>query len=181
MRAEAESSYLQLTSDQFHLLSDWRYFAILNLITLPGSSHAERDLASRLGITEAAMKSCLERLRRLEMIRESEDGRLERVAPRYRTPDDVVNPSLRRSHQQTLELAQDSLARDPIDERDFSWVTFPLDRRKMNTAKALIRRFQDDLLDLLDQDSVPDEVYRLSVQLFPLTRSPSERTERTPQ
>ena len=59
---------------------------------------------------------------------------------------------------------------EPVEHRDFSSLTFPLDPKKLDQAKTLIRRFEDDLFALLDEESTPTEVYRLAIQLFPLTK-----------
>jgi hypothetical protein len=54
-------------------------------------------------------------------------------------------------------------------ERDFTTVTMAIDKRKLSTAKELIRKFEDELSDLLESGHRTD-VYRLSVQLFPFTK-----------
>ena len=109
------------------------------------------------------------------MIIEDKRGRWKRAAPRYRSVDDVANSALRKSHHQTLELARESLDQDSINTRDFTWVTFAMDKSKIKLAKTLIRKFQDDLLSLLKEDAAPDEVYRLGIQLFPITKIIGER------
>lgn len=173
-----DASYLQLTADQFHVVSEWRYFAILNLITLKEFKNNPTQLAARigarLGLPRSAVTSAIERLKRLEMIQEDAHGRLSRTQTRFRTSDDVANASLRKSHHQTLELAGASLENDPIDRRDFTWLTFPIDTRKLPLAKTLIRKFQDDLLAALEPEADCDEVYRMAIQLFPLTKGKSK-------
>jgi uncharacterized protein (TIGR02147 family) len=165
-----DPSYLQLSADQFHVVSDWYYFAILNLIEIEGFQNDSAWIAGRLGLPVSTIQAALERLNRLEMIQEDAQGKLTRVAPRYRTTDDVANLSLRKSHHQTLDLAKESLDRDSVDIRDFTWLVLPMDTRKLTEAKTLIRKFQDDLLETLGQNARPDEVYRLGIQLFPMTR-----------
>jgi uncharacterized protein (TIGR02147 family) len=97
------------------------------------------------------------------------DGELTRSEKNYRTPDDVVDSSLKKGNAETLDLARESLYRDAIDERDFTAVTVAVNPKNLRTAKEMIRKFQDDLCDRLE-DGTRTEVYRLSVQLFPLTK-----------
>jgi hypothetical protein len=40
----------------------------------------------------------------------------------------------------------------------------------MKETKTLIRKFHDDLITLNERGARPTEVYRLAVQLFPLTQ-----------
>jgi uncharacterized protein (TIGR02147 family) len=163
-------SYLQLTADQFRVVAEWHYFAILNLIELKNFKSGIASIANRLGVSETKTKDAIERLKRLGMLAEDELGNFSRTQARYRTTDDIADISLQKSHHETLELAKESIIRDSVDRRDFTWVTFAMDKKKLPQAKTLIRKFQDDLIDLLDQNSEPDEVYRLSMQLFPLTQ-----------
>jgi UV DNA damage repair endonuclease len=44
-----------------------------------------------------------------------------------------------------------------------------IDPKKLSVAKELIRKFQDDLSDLLESGN-QTEVYRLSTHLFPLSK-----------
>lgn len=170
-----DPSYLQLTADQYQVIADWRAFAILGLIEMPGFKNDPKWIAERLGSAVTEVEKIIERLKRLEMVVEDGAGALKRSQSRYRTTDDVANLSLRKSHAETLELARDSLDRDAVEDRDFTWVSFPLDTRKLAEAKTLIRKFQDDLYSILEKDAVPNEVYRLAIQFFPLTRLQKKR------
>lgn len=167
---EVALNYLQLTADQYQIVADWRAFAILNLINTKGFKSDPNWIASRLGISEENTRQTIERLARLGMIDLDASGNISRCSPRFRTTDDINNLSLRKSHYQNLELAKESLDKDSVDVRDFTWLTIPLDTKKLKQAKTLIRRFQDDLRNILDEDSEPNEVYRLAIQLFPLTK-----------
>jgi hypothetical protein len=55
-----------------------------------------------------------------------------------------------------------------VEKRDFTAVTVAVNPKNLSTAKELIRKFQDELCDQLEAGRCT-EVYRLSVQLFPLT------------
>lgn len=171
---KSSPAYIRLTQDQYRVISDWRAFAILNLIRTEGFESDPAYIAKRLGITAAEAKEAVAHLERLGMVK-WQNGRLSRTAPRYQTTDDIANSALQKSHQQSLELAMRSLENDPVESRDFTWVTFPLDPGKLPEAKALIRKFQDDLLEILGKEARPTEVFRLAVQLFPLTKIVTKR------
>jgi transcriptional regulator with XRE-family HTH domain len=169
-------TYVQISVDQYRLISDWRAFALLNLIQTVDFENDPDWIAERLGIRRSEVEETLQRLSRLGMI-SSKGGKLKRTVSKYRTSDDIANLSLRKSHQQTLELAHASLESDPVSQRDFSWVTLTVDARKLDKAKLLIRQFQDDFMELIEAEGSPNEVYRLAIQFFPLTKVRAERTE----
>lgn len=168
--AQVSPEYVQLTVDQYQLISDWRAFAILNLIKTKNFKNDVSWMARRLAISTDQVNETIERLLRLEML-ERKGNELLRTTVKYRTTEDIANSSLHKSHQQTLDLAHASLENDAVDQRDFTWVTFAMDSKKISEAKTLIRKFQDELYSLVSENAEPDEVYRLSVQLFPLTKN----------
>jgi transcriptional regulator with XRE-family HTH domain len=168
-----DPEYIQLTMDQFQLIGDWRAFAILNLIQTINFKNDPHWIAERLGLDLKETKETITRLKRLGMI-EEKNGKLSRTAAKYRTTDDVANSSLRKSHAQTLELAMRSLENEPVERRDFTWITLTFDPSKMDETKTLIRKFQDDLMLLNETNVQPTEVYRLAVQFFPLTKAASK-------
>ncbi len=161
-------SYMQLQSDQFKLISEWHYFAILSLMKLSSFKRNPKSISQRLGISETVARESIERLIRLGLI-QIKNGRLIRSHPHVRTSDDAVDISVQKSHFQSLDLARKSLEQDPVDERDFTSITMAIDSKKLSQAKSIIRKFQDELSALLEEGS-PDEVYRLCVQLFPLSK-----------
>jgi hypothetical protein len=66
-----------------------------------------------------------------------------------------------------LELARKSLYRDPVEARDLTSVTMAIDPKNLSMAKEKIRQFQDELAQML-ATGTPTEVYRVSMQMFPL-------------
>jgi transcriptional regulator with XRE-family HTH domain len=163
-------SYMQLTSDQFDLISQWHYFAILNLMHVKNFKSDAKWIAKKLGISEIIAGESLELLERLNLICKDNNGNLKRIKPKFRTEDDIKNEALRISHFESLSLAKERLSDCEVENRDYTWVTFPMDKNKTGRAKELIRRFQDEFLELIEEKSDPTEVYRMAIQLFPLTK-----------
>jgi uncharacterized protein (TIGR02147 family) len=162
------SRYLELNSRQFKIASEWEHFAVLSLLQCHDFQSSTEWISRRLGITEARAKQVIDRLLELELLQRDSTGRLTRSEQNFRTSDDVASLSLKKSHEQTLELARESLFRDSVEKRDFTAVTVAVNPKNLSTAKELIRKFQDELCDQLEAGRCT-EVYRLSVQLFPLT------------
>jgi uncharacterized protein (TIGR02147 family) len=160
--------YLQLTADQFRIIAKWHHFAILSLMETKGFRSNPEWIANRLGLTKTQVQDALGRLKRLGMISVDASGKIRQGKSKYRTPDDVTNLSLRQGHAENLELGKQSLVRGSVDQRDFTAVTMAIDPNKLPDAKVLIRKFQDDLAALLESGQ-QTEVYKLCVQLFPLT------------
>ena len=77
-------------------------------------------IATRLGLTPTRSRQVVERLLQLGLFTLDATGKLSRSEKSYRTSDDVADLSLKRHHEQSLELVKESLFRDDITIRDFT-------------------------------------------------------------
>ena len=167
--------YRELTAQQFKVIAEWEHFAVMALLRCPERFSSASQIATRLCITEARARQVVERLIELKMVLIDEEGTLQRSRENFRTSDDVADLSVRKAHDETLELARQSLYRDPVEARDLTSVTMAIDPKNLSMAKEKIRQFQDELAQML-ATGTPTEVYRVSMQMFPLRsqqRSPS--------
>lgn len=163
-----DPQYLQLSALHYKIIAGWEHYALLSLLKVKGFRNDPLWISKRLGISATAASQALARLLELGLVRHSKNG-LERAQSRFRSSDDHADLSVRRSHEQGLELAKESLHRDPVPVRDLSSITMAIDPALIPRAKEAIRRFQDELAAILEQGEAT-EVYRFSAQLFPLTK-----------
>lgn len=160
--------YTQLSVDQFNLISEWYHLAIVSLVEIQDFKNDPKWISKRLGISFRKARSAFKRLERLGLIA-IRDGKVTLTHARYATSDESLNLSLQRSHAKNLELVKYSLERDDLEKRDFSAMTLAIDPKKLKDAKERIRLFLDEMSLLLETDP-KSEVYKLCVQLIPLTR-----------
>lgn len=159
----------ELKEDQFFLISDCRHFALLNLIKIKSQSHKPKALAERLDLSEDKVRAMLERLLRLEMIEIDKNGNYRRTKETLKTSDDVLSLSIKAAHKSMLGITVERLDDTALELRDFSSITMAINTKKIAAAKQLIRKFQDDLSSLLE-DEKADEVYSFNMQLIPMTK-----------
>jgi uncharacterized protein (TIGR02147 family) len=172
--AAPEPRYLELSAAQFKIAAEWEHFAVMSLIKCVRAKHTPAWIADRLRIPESRARQVVERLVELGLVTKDASGALRRSPKSYRTPDDVASVAMKKHHDQTLDLAKESLHRDSVEQRDMTTLTMAIDPAKLDAAKELIRKFHDDVSDLLESGE-QTEVYRLAVQLFPMTRLPERK------
>ncbi|MBF0298186.1 MAG: TIGR02147 family protein [Oligoflexia bacterium] len=159
---------MELAMDQYHLISEWYHFAILSLVETENFSSDVKWIASRLNIKIPEAKAAINRLLKLGFIKEDSKGNLISTEIQYKTSDEVANLAIRRAHVRNLELAQNSLDKYGVGERDFTSRTFAIDVSRLSEAKKLIRKFREDMSNLLEVGK-KTEVYKVCINLFPLT------------
>ncbi len=160
--------YELLDADKFAAIADWYHFGILSLMETKDFQSDPQWIAARLNIRLRESVAALERLERLGLIKKTR-GKFSLTKGRLTSSDGVRNLSLQRAHAANLALAQTSLAEDPVDSRDFCATTMAIDPEKIPEAKQMIREFSDRLASFLETSGKQTEVYKLCLQLFPLS------------
>lgn len=165
---QRRQEYHRLTTDQFHLISDWWHFAILNLTKTKGFKPLPSWISERLGLSMKVTQEAWDRLFRLGHLKKT-GSKVLREYPRIESSDDLLNLSVQKAHLEDLQLMEQSLRQVPIHLRDHTSMTIVMNKKDMARAKELIRLFQDNFSDTIEAKS-GDEVYRLSMSLFPLSK-----------
>lgn len=159
---------LTLSQDQFRLISDWWYFALLNLVKTKGFKNQRSWMARRLGLSITTVQEAWERLLRLGYL-EKKGMQVVRRQPNIKTSDGLLDLSVRKAHLSDLSLIEKSIHEVPLELRDNTSCYFVIDKADLPKAKEFIRIFQSQFLQQFGRDS-GEEVYKMTVALFPLTK-----------
>lgn len=160
----------KITLKDFSQISDWYYFAILSLAEIPGFQLETSWVSQRLGITDAEAQNALDQLIKLQLlVPDRDNGSYKAVPFNFYTPTDQSNEDLKEHTRQSLQLAQESLEVDPVEKRDFSTVTLAIPQSKIPMAKKMITDFRKKLSRAVEEGE-KEEVYKLAIQFFPLSR-----------
>ncbi len=162
-----EEVHQLLLEDEFKLIADWYYLAILNLAKLKTNKADPAWISERLNLEPYLAIEALERLQRLGLIK-IERSRLIRTAKPLTTSSDLPSTAIRKHHSQNLVLAEKAIHNVPVDLREFGSVTMPVNLKNLPKVKALLLKTRKKAATLLEEGTT-NEVYTLSFQLFPVT------------
>lgn len=154
--------------DEFEVIKDWHYLAILNLAKLSDNQCHAEWIAGRLGLPLEVADESLKKLLGLRLL-ENIEGKLVRTLQPITTSVDIPSSSIREHHRQSLQKAIIALEEVPVELRDYTTVTYVLDTKKIPEVKKLIHTFHRKLGKILPLNDATD-VYRLNIQFFPLTK-----------
>jgi uncharacterized protein (TIGR02147 family) len=173
-----KADYVKLSEDIFTAISDWYYYAIINLSETTNKKLDAKYISNRIGLPVLEAQAALDRLLRLGLLVEK-NGRLQAQHKDLTTTHEVKSVALRKAHKQFLEKAIDSIEGVDLELRDITSITMAIDPSKLKEAKELIKGFRRNLSQLLESNEAPEkksEVYTLNIQLFPLTKIQKEKT-----
>ncbi len=172
---EAENAvpdYRQLELEAAEAVSTWEHFAIRSLLQLDGYRPSTRTIARRLNLSHTVVTEALARMEKIGLVVNKGDTWFD-TGKNIATPSQVLSPVLRETLRQCMVKAIDSLERDPISVRDMSGITMAISSKKLPEARKLILEFRRKLCAFLE-DGYKDSVYRLNVELFPLSQEDTQ-------
>lgn len=153
--------------DTFVIISQWEYFAILNVIGLKNFDHSYDFIAQSLGISIKRVVECINVLKRNDLIEVSE-SKIVRTAQKISSTSEVSSRALKLAHLEELELAKGKINL-PIERRNYQSHVVKVSEKDLPKIRKLIEKFYADL-DKIADEAEPEEVFCLNTQLFPLTQ-----------
>lgn len=168
---DIKSEFTELDQEQIEVFSEWYYFAILSLAEIKGINLNAILISERLNISQRVAEHALKKLIQLGLLKKIEN-KVIITGKQLSTSDRVLNLSVRKMNRDSLELATKYLDNihnlSTLDKSDYSGVTMAIDPSKIDEANKKIKRFRRNLCKFLE-DGEQKQVYRLGIQLFPLS------------
>lgn len=179
LAAQLTPEFKELNQDSFQLIADWFHFAILELTTVRGFQPNSRWVARKLGLSQIAAQEAIDRLIRLGFVTVRRNGSWKLSEGHTTTLGiDIQAQALRGLQKQALEMGIRALDEIPSELRDQTTMTIAVDFDRLDDAKKMIRSFRRKLATYLETGPKRDEVYHLSIALYPLTKISSGTEER---
>ncbi|MBO9665662.1 MAG: TIGR02147 family protein [Bdellovibrio sp.] len=173
----AMPNFLSLTDDEFDHLSEWHHFAILELSKTESFDPSPKKIAQRLGLHIEEVRAALSRLERLGFVR-IVDGKFQVLAPNTTWTNTSTSSEARRQFQKKLlTKGLEAIEDTPFDLRENGSLTVAINKKRLPEFKEKLRLMRKELADFFQEDNEPglDEVYQLTVALFPLTKIKNEK------
>jgi len=161
----------RLTQDAASVMADWYHFAILELIRLKCFRPDSRWIARVLDIGVDDVNMALQRLLRLGLLEMTARGKwVDRSGPATASLADFTHAAVQRLFEQVRRLEHDAVGRLPSGRAEWSATTLAVNTARLPEAAARLARFRSEMVALLEQDAERNDVYRLDLGLFPVTR-----------
>lgn len=163
------NNYQLMSDDAIEVLSNWYYFAILEIINIDNFQSSFTWIANRLSLTASEVKIAIERLTRLNLLK-IEDNQIKRTEKFLTTYIPGQTTSTQKEFQkQVLRMALDAIDDIPIELRDMTNMTMSIDIDKIAEAKKMITKFRRELCTFLE-DGERTRVFQLGIQLYPISK-----------
>ncbi|MDD0851641.1 DUF4423 domain-containing protein [Halobacteriovorax sp. GB3] len=172
-----EESFQKLSLEQSEMMSDWIHYAILSLTEIPNFQWNAQWIANRLGTSQNKVKTAMARLKSLDVIEKNSKGQFTQKPLKIVVDNDIAFEAGKKFNKTLLKKASNSMEECDFDKRSISSTTFTLNPKHIPYAISKIKEFRRNLSEELESMDEQEEVYTLSVQLFPLTQISQEKLQ----
>ena len=168
-----ENAFALVGEDQYDYYGSWLNPVLREMAPrLNGATPAQMAGELVFDSDTAKVKSSLQLLEKNGFLEKDEQGHYTQTKRSITTGNiDVTSLAIREMHRQMGELGVQSLDQVPVKERDVSGLTIGISEEAYEKIIKEIAEFRRRVSSIVLEDSGEERVYRLNVQLFPLTKT----------
>lgn len=172
-RLAKENSVALIGEDQYDYFGSWLNPVLREMAPqLKGETPAKMAEHCVFDANTAQVKKSLNLLQKTGLLQKGESGEFVQGDKSITTGSlDVASLAIREMHRQMGELAVQALDQVPVAERDISGLTIGISEDAFAKISKEIADFRRRISSIVMEDSGNERVYRLNVQLFPLTKN----------
>ena len=168
-----------IEADSYRFFEDWKNPVLRELApSMPGAKPLALARACRPEITAAEVTESLSFLVKANLLQKDKDGNYVQTEKSMTTGPMKATPvAVRSLHRQMGEFALDAIEGVSQDERHFSGLTLGITRNAYEEIVQEIAEFRKRIIAIATREDDTDEVYRLNVQFFPMTKKSVEKKD----
>lgn len=167
---ETQNDIDRLAELEFELLSEWYFFALIELFKLNSFKKDPNWIKNELGLkSDFDIDSAIQLLKDLKLIKETEKGYQDLAEYRSLIDENLSTEARRKRQKQILALSSKSINHVDYAHRDHSAITIAFDPMLMPEVKKRIMIFRRSLANYITENSLKkNSIYELQVSFFPL-------------
>jgi len=163
-----------LEGDLFEFYDSWQNPVVRELAPLmPGATPREIAKKCYPEISAAEVQQSLNFLTKAGLLKKAGDSAFVQAETSITGTPDATQLALRGMHRQMSKLATPALDL-PVEQRNFSGVTMGVSRESYERIVKVLDECRRQIIAIAADDKNIDQVYRLNLQLFPLTKNVKE-------
>ena len=164
-----------LDSVAFAFYESWKNSVLRELAAnMPGAKPSDLAHLCYQKISAEDVKDTLAFLVKAGLLKKTGENSYEQSEKSVRASGEAMPVAVRAMHRQMAEFAMKAVDEIPPTERNITGVTLGLTGRAYQRIVTELDSFRRKIIAIATEDDGMDQVYRLNLQLFPLTRNKRE-------
>ena len=170
-----ENKVRTLSADAYAYFSEWYNPVLRELAPMnPGAKPMELSKLCYPEISATEIRKTLDFLIQMGLLKKHDEYHYEQTEKVVMGVAGMVPPAMRPMHRQMAKLAMDAIDNVPVEDRSFAGATMGISRDTYRRIACEAEKFRQKVVAIASEDKHGEQVYRLNLQLFPLTRRQEE-------
>ena len=176
MRERAKENKVRtLSADAYAYFSEWYNPVLRELAPMnPGAKPMELSKLCYPEISATEIRKTLDFLVQMGLLQKHDEYHYVQTGKVVMGVAGMVPPAMRPMHRQMAKLAIDAIDNVPVEDRSFAGATMGISRDTYRRIACEAEKFRQRVVSIASEDKHGEQVYRLNLQLFPLTRRQEE-------
>lgn len=160
-----------IVKEQYRYYSEWYHPVVREMLVSKSFDGDIEKLAGKLipAVTVPQVKKSIELLTSLGFVKKNVDGQWLQSLPLVTTGPESQEQALTQYHQKIFDLGKQALEEINPEDRDVSALTLGIRHDLIPEIKKRIQVFRREILELVADQTSPEQVVLLTMQLLPVT------------
>ena len=173
-----ENGVCVLGAEAFDYYRSWVNPVVRELAPMmPGAKPSDIAKMCIPEVTAGEVRNSLELMVRANLLERNPDGAYVQMNKGLTGDPALVSASMKAMQKQVAQLAADALDNVPAEERDISGFTLGISENTYRRLVEEIAAFRKRVKEIVSEDEGCSRVYRLNLQLFPLSEKLKNENE----
>ena len=170
-----ENKVRTLSADAYAYFSEWYNPVLRELAPMnPGAKPMELSKLCYPEISATEIRKTLDFLVQMGLLQKHDEYHYVQTGKVVMGVAGMVPPAMRPMHRQMAKLAIGAIDNVPVEDRSFAGATMGISRDTYRRIACEAEKFRQRVVSIASEDKHGEQVYRLNLQLFPLTRRQEE-------
>lgn len=169
-----------IRKDQYEFYSTWYHSAVRSIIDMYKFNGNYAWLARMVhpSISVKQAKHSVELLTKLGIIQKQKNGFYEISDKNITTGKEITGLAIQNFHSECADLSKKAIQDLPKDERNITGLTMGISQSTYSRICEKILKFQNQIAEIVNEDSCADRVYQLNFHFFPMSKTDCEMKKR---
>jgi len=164
-----------LDSDAFSYFESWKNPVLRELVAMmPGATPEDIAKMCWQPVTADEVRSSLEFMVKVGLLKQTAENVYEQTDKALMGNSEVIPVTIRSMHRTMAGFAQQSIDEFDVKDRNISGVTMAVDRDAYDQIVRELESCRRKIVAIANSSQKPDQVYRLNMHFFPLSKKISE-------
>ena len=166
-----ENKVRTLAADAYAYFSNWYNPVLRELAPMnPGVKPLELSRLCYPELNATDIRKSLDFMVQIGLLQKRGEYHYEQTEKVVTGTPGCIRPTMRPMHKQMAELAVNAVENIPVEERNFSGITMGISRKTFQRISQEVENFRQKIVAIACEDQNGEQVYRMNLQLFPLTK-----------